>query len=238
LAKSDFRYVPVVFYLHETTDLTTTALDGWLAAFDDRYRPLMEDLGARLAALWDTVPFANRWPRTVALWEIDDFTTLAGIGRARRQDRAGAAAFAAWEAATAGLVVGGQGRVLTPSPNSPTVAQLRERAVPPGVVVHERIHTIPGQQFAYMRELERLYIPWAERNGRRWLGIYTTNWRNSEAILIWAWEHGWDTLAEHYGRQQQIITHDPDLSRWMEDGVALRDDWDDSILEAVRSYAD
>ncbi len=107
----------------------------------------------------------------------------------------------------------------------------------PAVVVHERIHTIPGQQFAYMRELERLYIPWAERNARRWLGIYTTNWRNSEAILIWAWEQGWDTLAEHYGRQQQIITHDPDLSRWMDDSLTLRDDWDDSILESLRDYA-
>lgn len=219
-----------MFYLHETTDLTPAGLSGYVAAFDATYRPAMEGLGARLVALWETVPFSNRWPRTLALWEIDDFRVLAGIGRARR-DR-----LADWSAAVAGLVTGGAGRVLTPSPHCPTVATLRERGVPPAVVVHERIHTIPGQQFAYMRELERLYVPWAERNGRRWLGTYTTNWRNSEAILIWAWEQGWDTLAEHYGRQQHIITHDPDLSRWMEGGVALRDDWDDSILEALRSY--
>ena len=225
-----------MFYLHETTDLTPTGGDAYVEAFDAVYRPAMEELGARLVALWDTVPFSNRWPRTVGLWEIDDFRTLADVGRAQRQDPKGAQAMTAWRTAVAAVTTGGQGRVLTPSPTSPTVTQLREGGVSPAVVVHERIHTIPGQQFAYMRELERLYVPWAERNGRRWLGTYTTNWRNSEAILIWAWERGWDTLAEHYGRQQHIITHDPDLSRWMEDGVALRDDWDDSILEALRSY--
>src|SRR5262249_1803725 len=136
-----------VFYLHETTDLTGAGLDEWLAAFDGTYAPLMQDLGARLVALWETVPFSNRWPRTVGVWGTDDFRPLAGIGRARRQDPKGAKAFAAWQAATAGLVTGGQGRVLTPSPNCPTVAQLRETGVPPAVVVHERIHTIPGQQF-------------------------------------------------------------------------------------------
>ncbi len=225
-----------MFHLHETTDLVPAGLDDWLTAFDDLLRPLMEGLGARLVALWDVVPFAHAWPRTVALWEIDDFRTLAGIGRARRADPAGAAAFTAWRDATAGAVRGGEGRVLTPSPGSPTISQLREQGISPAVVVHERIHTVPGQQFAYVRALERSYVPWAERNGRRWLGSYTTNWRNSEAILIWAWERGWDTLAEHYGRQQQIITEDPDLSRWMVDSVTLRDDWDDSILEALRSY--
>jgi hypothetical protein len=225
-----------VFHLHEVTDLRPDAVDAYAAAFDATYHPLMEDLGARLVALWEAVPFSHRWPRTVTLWEIDDFRTLAGIGRARRQHERSADRFAGWRAAVADLVTGGEGRVLTPSPLTPTIAELRERGVAPTVVVQERIHTVPGQQFAYVRALEERYVPWAERNGRRFLGAYTTNWRNSEAILVWAWDRGWDTLAEHYGRQQQIITHDPDLSRWMVDAVALRDDWDDAILEALRSY--
>jgi hypothetical protein len=225
-----------VFHLHEITDLRADGVEPYAAAFDARYRPLMEDLGARLVALWEAVPFSHRWPRTVALWEIDDFRTLAGIGRARRQDGRYATRFAEWGAAVAGVVTGGEGRVLTPSPGTPTIADLRQRGVLPTVVVQERIHTVPGQQFAYVRALEDQYVPWAERNGRRFLGAYTTNWRNSEAILIWAWERGWDTLAEHYGRQQHIITHDPDLSRWMDDAVTLRDDWDDAVLEALRSY--
>lgn len=225
-----------MFYIHETTDLNPGAVDDFVEAFDTEYAPLMRDLGARLVSLWETVPFTFKWPQTVALWEIDDMRVLAEIGRAQRQEPTGARRFAQWRSTLGGMSTGGEGRILTPSPGSPTIAQLRENGVSPGVCVQERIHTIPGMQFAYLRQLERLYIPWALKNGRQWLGTFTTNWKNSEAILIWAWEEGWDTLGVNYGRQAHIIEHDPDLQTWMECGLGLRDDWHDALLESLRSY--
>src|SRR5258708_19423314 len=32
----------------------------------------------------------------------------------------------------------------------------------------------------YIRELERLYVPWSERTGKHWLGSFTTTFRFNE----------------------------------------------------------
>ena len=53
---------------------------------------MMEDLGARLFAIWETTPYNGHWPQVTIIWEIDAFADYARIGRAqapRRQPRGG-----------------------------------------------------------------------------------------------------------------------------------------------------
>jgi len=216
-----------MFYLHETVALRPGARDEFVGAFDEVYAPAMDRLGARLVALWDTMPFSHAWPQTIALWEVDDFRAIAEIGRSE-------AALTEWRKASAPFMTGGEGRVLTPSPNSPTLAALRSLNTARTVCVHERIFTTPGRQFDYMRALEERYVPWAQRNGRDWVGSYTTNWKNGEAILIWGLRDGWDTMRDLYGRQKHIISEDPDLSAWMATSTDLREDWHDAVVQAIR----
>jgi hypothetical protein len=216
-----------MFYLHETTMLRPGARDEFVAAFDAVYAPAMSRLGARLVALWETLPFSHVWPQTVALWEVDDFRAIAGIGESEPE-------LAPWRRASAPFMTAGEGRVLTPSPGCPTLAWLRAHGAARAVCVHERIFTKPGRQFDYMRALEERYVPWARRNGRDWVGSFTTNWKNGEAILIWGLRDGWKTMRDLYGRQQHIISEDPDLREWMKSGTDLREDWHDAVVQAIR----
>lgn len=216
-----------MFYLHETTSLRPGARDDFVAAFDAVHAPAMSAFGARLVALWETLPFSHAWPQTIALWEVDDFRAIADIGE-------GESGLAPWRRAAAPFMTGGEGRVLTPSPANPTLASLRAAGTARSVCVHERIFTKPGRQFDYMRALEERYVPWARRNGRDWVGAFTTNWKNGESILIWGLQNGWDTMRELYGRQKQIITDDPDLSEWMKSSTPLREDWHDAVVQAIR----
>jgi hypothetical protein len=59
-------------------------------------------------------------------------------------------------------------------------------------VIQEIMQTKPGRQDDYIRELERLYVPWSERTGKRWLGSFITTFRFNEVIHYWALEGDWD----------------------------------------------
>ena len=47
-----------------------------------------------------------------------------------------------------------------------TLAQLKESNFSAGLVIQEIMETKPGRQDDYIRELERLYVPWSERTTR------------------------------------------------------------------------
>jgi hypothetical protein len=93
------------------------------------------------------------------------------------------------------------------------------------------MQTKPGRQGDYIRELERLYVPWSESTGKRWLGSYTTTFRFNEVIHYWALDGDWDCFENHYPSWKdqppaEIVT-------WMSVAPALRDGWEDSILQAL-----
>ena len=98
-----------------------------------------------------------------------------------------------------------------PGPSNKTLAQLRDAKFDASVVIHEIMQTTPGRQDDYIRELERLYVPWSERTGKRWLRSFTTAFRYNEVIHYWALDGGWKCLA----------------------APALRDGCEDSILQAL-----
>ncbi|HZW42045.1 MAG TPA: hypothetical protein VFE99_07065, partial [Agromyces sp.] len=52
-----------LMYLHETIDLGSGRSDRFTEVFSDVYQPMMEELGARLFAIWETTPFNGHWPQ-------------------------------------------------------------------------------------------------------------------------------------------------------------------------------
>ena len=112
-----------------------------------------------------------------------------------------------------------------------TLAQLQADNVTAGLVIQEIMQTKPGRQDDYIRELERLYVPWSESTGKRWLGSFITTFRFNEVIHYWALEGDWDCFENHYPSWKE---HPPaEIVTWMSVAPALRDGWEDSILAAL-----
>ena len=71
-----------LLYLHETIGLGSGRSDRFTEVFSDVYHPMMEELGARLFAIWETTPYNGHWPQVTIIWEIDAFADYARIGPA------------------------------------------------------------------------------------------------------------------------------------------------------------
>ncbi len=220
-----------LLYLHETINLGRGDSAAFTATFTAVYQPMMSELGARLFAVWETTVYNGHWPQITIIWEIDDFGDYARIGRAQARGGSHDVPAATWRAFLADIGASGEGRIMYPGPNNKTLAQLTAVDFDATVVIQEIMETKPGRQDDYIRELERLYVPWSERTGKFWLGSFTTTFRYNEVIHYWALEGGWDCFAEHYPSWKD----DPpaEIVTWMSVAPALRDGWEDSILQAL-----
>ncbi|CAM3925461.1 NIPSNAP family protein [Mycolicibacterium frederiksbergense] len=196
-----------LLYLHETIELGSGGSDEFSERFTGTYQPMMEQLGARLFALWETTPYNGRWPQVTIIWEIDAFADYARIG------------------------AHGEGRIMYAAPQNRNLAELREEGFTAELVIQEIMQTKPGRQDDYIRELERLYVPWSESTGKRWLGSFTTTFRFNEVIHYWALDGGWDCFENHYPSWKDAPP--PEIVTWMSVAPALRDGWEDSILAAL-----
>ena len=193
---------------------------------------MMEELGARLFAIWETTPYNGHWPQVTVIWEIDAFADYARIGRA--QARGGS------HEAAAGEVVDVPVRDRRPRRGPDHVRRAgatrrspssRTRTSRAGLVIQEIMQTKPGRQDDYIRELERLYVPWSERTGKRWLGSFITTFRFNEVIHYWALDGDWDCFENHYPSWKD--SPPAEIVTWMSVAPALRDGWEDSILQAL-----
>ena len=224
-------YGHTLLYLHETIALGSGSSDRFIEEFTGIYQPMMHDLGARLFALWETAPYNGHWPQVTIIWEIDAFADYARIGSAQARGGSHESAAKKWSAFLAAIGASGEGRIMYPGPSNKTLAQLREANFSASVVIQEIMQTKPGRQDDYIRELERLYVPWSERTGKHWLGSFTTTFRFNEVIHYWALEGGWDCFAEHYPSWKD--SPPAEIVTWMSVAPALRDGWEDSILQAL-----
>ena len=222
-----------LLYLHETIALGSGTSDRFTQVFVDTYQPMMEELGARLFCLWETTSYNGHWPQVTIIWEIDAFADYARIGAAQARGGSHEATAGKWSAFLADIGASGEGRIMYPGPSNKTLAQLREANFSASVVIQEIMQTKPGRQDDYIRELERLYVPWSERTGKHWLGSFTTTFRYNEVIHYWALDGGWECFAEHYPSWKD--NPPAEIVTWMSVAPALRDGWEDSILQALPS---
>ncbi|ADU00063.1 cytochrome P450 130 [Mycolicibacterium gilvum] len=220
-----------LLYLHETMDLGTARGDRFIAEFSAVYHPMMSELGARLFAIWETTPYNGHWPQVTIIWEIDAFADYARIGRAQARGGSHEAAAAAWSTYLHDTGVRGEGRIMYAGRSNRTLAQLQEADFKAGLVIQEVMQTKPGRQDDYIRELERLYVPWSESTGKRWLGSFITTFRFNEVIHYWALEGDWACFENHYPSWKD--SPPAEIVTWMSVAPALRDGWEDSILAAL-----
>jgi hypothetical protein len=225
------HYGHTLLYLHETIDLGRGLSAEFTGAFTDVYQPMMNELGARLYGMWETTRYNGHWPQVTIIWEIDAFADYARIGRAQGPGGSHEPPAAEWSAYLTGIGASGEGRIMYPGPHNKTLSQLCDAGFDATLVIQEIMQTKPGRQDDYIRELERLYVPWSERTGKRWLGSFTTTFRFNEVIHYWALDGDWDCFAQHYPSWKdqppaEIVT-------WMSVAPALRDGWEDSILQAL-----
>ena len=223
-------YGHTLLYLHETISLGSGRSDRFVEVFSDVYHPMMSELGARLFALWEATPYNGHWPQVTIIWEIDAFADYARIGR-RRPGREPRGRGSKWAEFLADLGASGEGRIMYAGPSNKTLAQLKESDFTAGLVIQEIMQTKPGRQDDYIRELERLYVPWSEWTGKHWLGSFTTTFRFNEVIHYWALEGDWDCFANHYPSWKD--SPPAEIVTWMSVAPALRDGWEDSILQAL-----
>src|ERR1700743_2551593 len=155
-------YGHTLLYLHETISLGSGRSDHFTEVFTGTYQPMMEELGARLFALWESTPYNGHWPQVTVIWEIDKFADYARIGGAQARGGSHEAAAGKWSAYLADVGASGEGRIMYPGPSNKPLAQLQEANFTASVVIQEIMQTKPGQQDAYIRELERLYVTWSE----------------------------------------------------------------------------
>lgn len=224
-------YGHTLLYLHETIALGGAGSDDFTDMFDQVYHPMMADLGARLFALWGTTPYNGHWPQVTIIWEIDAFADYARIGRAQARGGSHEVAAARWSRFLSGNGASGEGRIMYAGKYNKTLAQLQEARFSAGLVIQEIMQTKPGRQDDYIRELERLYVPWSERTGKRWLGSFITTFRFNEVIHYWALDDDWDCFANHYPSWKD--SPPAEIVTWMSVAPALRDGWEDSILAAL-----
>ncbi len=203
-----------LLYLHETIDLGSAGSEQFVSEFSANYHPMMSELGARLFAMWEsTPPYNGHWPQVTVVWEIDAFADYARIGRA--QTRGGSHEAAAGGSGRHTCVTSGargEGRIMYAGRSNKTLAQLRDADFKAGLVIQEIMQTKPGRQDDYIRELERLYVPWSESTGKRWLGSFITTFRFNEVIHYWALEGGTGTASRTTTRRGRTA-HPPRSSR-------------------------
>jgi len=224
-------YGHTLLYLHETIALGSGRAEEFTETFTEVYQPMMSGLGARLFAIWETTPYNGHWPQVTIIWEIDSFADYARIGREQSAGGSQAAAAAQWSRYLSGIGASGEGRIMYAGKYNKTLAQLQEADFGAGLVIQEIMQTKPGKQDDYIRELERLYVPWSESTGKRWLGSFITTFRFNEVIHYWALDGDWDCFDNHYPSWKDAPP--AEIVTWMSVAPALRDGWEDSILAAL-----
>ena len=228
------HYCVAVIYIHEQLELRPGKTDDFLERFEHDYEPLMVDLGARLVHVWETVAISLPWPMAIWMWEVDDIAHYAKVANAQYRDRSRTPKFRDWRNAVGEFATKGEGRILTPSKKTPTLADINAGGFSLDVCVHEWITAQPDKEHDYAENIGRLWAPYAINHGRRWIGTYTTNWKNHECISIWALEKGYDTMPENYEAPWFSLMEQEGIAAWMSVAIALRERYDDGLMHSLR----
>ena len=218
-----------MLFISETFDLKLDQIAQFADLFHETWQPKMEELGARLVGLWESVCVSRPFPTAVALWETDGAITYQDLVFQLYQGDRGW--LREWQRQLAGCATGGEGRLLNPTEKTPTFARLKEAKVDMSTIVHERITAQPDQQRAYVEGIEDLWLPTARVMGRVWIGTYYTAWRNFEAFSFWALDNPGRPLPS--GQEEHLALESEGTRRWMEVALSLRENYDDGIYVAL-----
>ncbi|WP_317930806.1 hypothetical protein [Halioxenophilus sp. WMMB6] len=218
-------------FLHEKVRLGVDETTRFVEHFAECYRPLMEGQGARLYGLWEASEINACWPEITLIWEIDSYSHLANIANARHQNPETKQKFQQWRVLLGELKAKGEGRLMFGHAGIKSIEEHRSLGLNTSVVIEEVMTTKPNCQTRYIEELEYLYVPWSEETGKKWLGSFSTVFRNNEVIHYWALEGGWEAFGKYWPSWGDVP--DPRIRSWMNMAPALREGWQDSFMQAL-----
>src|SRR5262249_46870718 len=175
-----------VLHVDETIDLGSGRGEQFAEVFSDVYHPMMEELGARLFAIWEVTPYNGHWPQVTIIWEIDAFADYARIGRAQARGGSHESTAAKWSEFLSGIDARGEGRIMYAGRSNRTLAQLKEANFSAGLVIQDIMGSKPGRKEDYSGGLEGVYVPWWESPGKMWLGSFIPPFRFNEVTHYWA----------------------------------------------------
>ncbi len=130
-----------------------------------------------------TAQTSGAWPSVINIWE----NTWAGQVRdlvGQFQDAVRDTAMEDWWNRNLHLRRGGYDRILIPAEYSPTRAELRARGAAGEVFVHEILWLPFGEPETYLRELERLLLPAAQRYGMDLIGAFRVALRPRQVLTL------------------------------------------------------
>lgn len=203
-------------------------------AFSELYQPMMRERGARLVGAWEATSLSRAWPAAHLLWEFDGPGHIQDVSLGLYQGQK--PPIREWEARTTGIVEHAVGRLLHPSEKTPSLAALEAAGVDTTVVVYEEIDTVPDRQVQYCEHIEDVWLPSADQLGRIWIGTYHTQWKNREAISIWALKDPNRPFPGGEMMEQQVFDT-PGVRQWNRSAQSVRVGYDDGILVSLGGRA-
>ena len=205
-----------MLYLHEVLTIVPWTEEEFWHIMETDYVPQMEKQGLRLVGLFKV---GIRYSENIALWELDDWSTLDGIREFHENDPW----MKTWRLESIRYRTDWVWKVLEPAPFSPDLKQLKEGDYKSTFYVHCLVRVFPGKVGEYLNAIEKELVPVARSWGMKLAGCYQTaagEADSNEVIHIWT---GGDMIAQ-WGAIREAAQKDPALRQWEAKAGAWRHD--------------
>jgi hypothetical protein len=199
-------------YIHEFIDIRGHQRANYMHHMTANWSPnAQEDRKQLCYGVWALLGSTGAWPRTVNMWEHEDWEGLAasfaieGVGSGAQDPK-----LEKWWARAAEFRRGGYDRIMVPAPWSPTIQQLCADGVRGDVYAHELVKVRQGAAFELVERVKERAVSLLGRYGWQLAGAFTTAMvDDDEALFLWAIPT-WQQWAE----AEQAHTRDAELVDW------------------------
>lgn len=178
-----------MIHLQEIAAIDRGNKERYLDWLRTEWSPFLENSrGMRLVWVGSTIGSTARWPETIALWELRDWTHYADVcARMYTESSPDAELRRLWQDA-AKLRLRSESRTLVGAPFSPTLDELETRGIAGTVFAFASFRIRRGEMKAFFEAVRQR----ATDGPRRLAGAYEVAFTNDRAYAVWA--HS--TLAE------------------------------------------
>jgi len=211
-------------YIHELIDVIGQNRARYMHHMTANWCPVARDERNQLCfGVWGSVGSTGRWPEVVNMWELDEWDGLVAdfeheLGHATLQDPS----LAEWWSVAADLRRGGVDRILVPTDESHSIADLVAAGVRGAVYAHELVSLPIGRAPEFLHAVHDEAVDAMSRLGGQLVGAYRVAMVNdSECVVLWALPD-WPTWA---AVERAWLADSGPLEKWRDLTRELGADW-------------
>jgi hypothetical protein len=170
-----------VLYLYENITIVSRFQEEFWRVMGTDYVPDAEANGQRLVGMFMVGIHYNE---NLALWEVDDWSAFDRLQEFHDNDHLAKV----WERQAVDYRTDFVGKVLEPSPFSPTLAQMKAGDYQSTIYLHTSARVLPGKVEEYMEAIGSEFVPMARDWGMNLVGCYHAvagTAGSGEVINIW-----------------------------------------------------